>query len=104
MTKQNARLSLLSLAILIFAFSRCVPSMASPRPLRKSELLALVAGGALPENVTVEIGSRGLGFRPDNSFRSQLEVAGANSAILHALDSAKTADASPDDRSDKELF
>jgi len=104
MTKHNARLSLLSLAVLIWAFSWCVPSKASPKPLRKSELLALVAGGVLPENVIVEISSRGLGFRPDNSFRSQLEVAGANSVVLHALDSAKTADAPPDDQSDKELF
>jgi len=75
----------------------------SPRPLRKSELLALVAGGVLPENVIAQINSQGLGFRPDNSFRSLLEVAGANSGVLHALDSAKKADAPPDDQSDREL-
>jgi tetratricopeptide (TPR) repeat protein len=75
----------------------------STRPIRKSELLALVAGGVLPENLTVLINSRGLAFRPDSSFRSQLESAGANTTILHALDSAKKPDASPDDQSDKEL-
>jgi len=94
----------LIILLVCIAFGSCLLANTSSRPLRKSELLALVAGGALPENVTAQINSRGLGFRLDDSFRSQLEMAGANSAILHALDSAKKAGAAPDDQSDKELL
>jgi hypothetical protein len=40
------------------------------RPLRQSELLALVAGNALPENIVNEIRTRGIAFRLDGSFRN----------------------------------
>ena len=76
----------------------------SSRPLRKSELLALVAGGALPGNVVIQINSRGLSFRADYSFRSQLERAGADVVVLRALDSPNNANGTPDDQSDKELL
>ena len=38
-------------------------------PLRASELLGLVAGNALPENVAREIATDGLAFRPDDHYR-----------------------------------
>src|SRR5437879_10282902 len=94
----------LIILLVCIAFGSCLLAYTSSRPLRKSELLALLAGGALPENVTAQINSLGLGFRLDDSFRSQLEMAGANSAVLHALDSAKKAGAAPDNQSDKELL
>lgn len=54
------------------------------QPLRDSEVLALVAGGALPDNVVHEITSRGLGFRVTDEYRSQLKLAGAQTQILAA--------------------
>jgi len=59
------------------------------QPLRDSEVLALVGGGALPENVVHEITGRGLGFRVTDEYRSQMKLAGAQAQILAALDSAK---------------
>lgn len=95
-----------SLIILLVcaAFGSDLLANSSGRLLRKSELLALVAGGVLPENVIALINNRGLSFRPDNSFRSQLEGAGANPVILRALDSAKKTDTAPEDQSDKDLL
>ena len=51
---------------------------ASPRPLRKSEILALVAGDILPDNIIMEIQADGLAFLPDDEFRSLLTSAGAD--------------------------
>jgi hypothetical protein len=45
--------------------------------MHASELLALVAGSALPENVVREITRRGLNFRPDQKYKGQLKEAGA---------------------------
>ncbi len=59
------------------------------KPVAKVELLALVAGGALRENVVHEIGANGLGFRADDDYRSQLKAAGADATILAAVNAAK---------------
>ncbi|HTQ84697.1 MAG TPA: tetratricopeptide repeat protein, partial [Candidatus Solibacter sp.] len=83
------RLSLSSLAILVVIFSLSAQSKPSPRPLSKSELLALVAGDVLPENVASDIGSNGLNFAPDDTYRSLLKTAGADARVLSAVDSAK---------------
>src|SRR5260370_35832447 len=58
------------------------------KPLTTSELLALVAGNALNENVVHEIESRGLAFRPADEYRSQLTNAGADARVLAALGKA----------------
>lgn len=39
-------------------------------PLTQSELLALVAGAALPENIVVDIRERGLSFAVDATYRA----------------------------------
>lgn len=73
-------------------FSGCVTysvSQVAPKPLRRTELLALVAGGALPENTVHFIVTRGLSFTPSVEFREQLKGAGANDSILAALEKAK---------------
>jgi len=57
------------------SFLVCITTSASEtssRPLRQTELLALVAGNALPENVVNEVRARGVAFRMDASFRAQL--------------------------------
>ena len=84
-----AKLAFLSLFVASFLASFTAASETSPRPLRQTELLALVAGNALPENIVNEIRSRGVAFRMDDSFRGQLTTAGATPSILAALDAAK---------------
>ena len=61
----------------------------APRPLGQTELVALVAGDALPENVARQIAANGLAFHPDEAYRSFLRSAGADARILKALDVAR---------------
>ena len=75
------------------------------KPLRASELLALVAGSALPENITSEIAADGLAFRPTDSYRGLLKAAGADPKILAAVDSAKiVVDQAPETESGQALL
>src|ERR1700740_785061 len=92
----------LLIAPLLLSFSA---ASGTPRPLRQTELLALVAGNALPENIVNEIRARGVAFRPDTSFRTQLTSAGATPSILAALDAEKApATDTTEDRSDPALL
>jgi hypothetical protein len=79
-----------NLIVVLIACS-CV-SLASAQDRRKpatdSELLALVAGNALSENIVHEIESRGLSFHPTNAYRAQLTAAGADPRVLAALSKA----------------
>jgi tetratricopeptide (TPR) repeat protein len=59
------------------------------RPLSKGDLLALVSGQVVPENVAFEIRSRGLAFTPDIAFSGLLKQAGADSRVFAALGAAK---------------
>jgi tetratricopeptide (TPR) repeat protein len=70
-------------------------------PLSKSALLALVAGGVVPENIAFELRSRGLSFVPDMAYSALLTRAGADSRVFAALSSAKssTSNSSPGDDS-----
>ena len=81
-----------ALAYLLFACFLVSNTAAGPetsRPLRQTELLALVAGSALPENIVNEIHSRGIAFRVNDTFRAQLKIAGAAPSILAAVSAAK---------------
>src|SRR5580700_12228464 len=76
-----------------------------PRPLSKAELLALVAGDILPENVAFDIQSRGLAFVPDASYKSLLKSAGADAKVFAAISAAKTSPSgNAEGPSDKELL
>jgi len=79
----------LSLAFSFGCFSKT--AQGHPKPLQSGELLALVAGQSLSENVVFEIRSDGLAFVPDQTYTNQLKAAGANDAILAALKQAKIA-------------
>jgi hypothetical protein len=59
------------------------------KPLTKGQLLALVAGNALSENVVHHLGAEGMGFRPSAEYRSLLLGAAADAAVLEAYDKAK---------------
>src|SRR5882724_12217152 len=75
------------------------------KPLRRAEVMALVAGRTLPENVSYEIKVRGLSFVPSAGYRTQLKDANASDRILAALDKAKTsASASAADKWEQELL
>ena len=83
----------LTVCFLAVVFCSCVFAAlpeASKNPLGKSELLGLVAGDALPENLVAAIQQWGLRFHVDAGFRSEMEKAGADSKILAALDAAKS--------------
>src|SRR5271168_2020099 len=78
-------------ASIVFAISMalsCFASGAPTKPLGAGRLLALVAGGALPENVVREVRTSGLAFRPDDDYRALLKAAGADESILSAINAA----------------
>jgi tetratricopeptide (TPR) repeat protein len=62
---------------------------ANPRPLSNTELLALVSGQTLPENIVYEVRTQGIGFTPDATLKMFLTNAGADPRVLAALHSAK---------------
>ncbi len=103
MAKLAKLMSLLLLGTII-----SLPSFAAqgaPTALSASELLALVAGNALPENIVHEISADGLAFRPDDAYRSLLKTAGADPRILTALDAATvTTEAKPEEQSGKDVL
>jgi hypothetical protein len=74
--------------LLIASCAAIASSQEKAKPFTNSELLALVAGNALNENVVHEIVSRGLAFRPGDGYRSQLSAAGADARVLAALGKA----------------
>jgi len=93
MQRHALSLSMSALAILACVFFFTFPSHSAPHSsLRKSELLALIAGECLPENTVFEIRSRGLGFTPDEKYKSLLKDAGADPTVLAALGAAKITD------------
>jgi tetratricopeptide (TPR) repeat protein len=61
------------------------PVRAGRRPLTDSELLALVAGNALSENIVRQLNSRGLAFRPTDPYQSLLQTTGADAALIVAV-------------------
>jgi tetratricopeptide (TPR) repeat protein len=75
------------------------------KPVSKSELLALVAGNALSENIVRVVQTRGLSFRVDEAFKRQLSTAGADINLLTAVASARTIHASdkPDGETELEV-
>src|SRR5882762_10263150 len=84
--------SLLCLVLVSLVF--CTNTKASRRPLRESEILALVAGGIIPDNVVMEIQADGLAFLPDDEFRSLLTSAGADPKVIAALNVANASSSS----------
>lgn len=75
------------------------------KPLPAGELLALVPGNALPENIVTVVNVDGLAFKPDNNYRAMLKMAGADATVLSALTSAKiTGDQNAQDESGKDFL
>ena len=78
---------------LVVALGCYTVSAFPPRPLSKSDVLALVAGQVVSENIAFEIRSRGLAFTPDLAFSGLLKQAGADSRVFAALNAAKVSSA-----------
>jgi tetratricopeptide (TPR) repeat protein len=100
-TKRLLFLLFVLLVVAAFTGSACAASL---HPIHKSELLTLVAGNAMPENIVAEIRLRGLDFKPNDEYRSLLKLAGADSSILKAVDTAKFELSTSADAPDKELL
>jgi len=92
------------LSVICICLTNLTTAKAAPRPLTRSELLALVAGDILPENVVFDIQSRGLAFVPDASYKSLLKTTGANAKVLASLNSAKTTPGEATDASESQLL
>jgi Tfp pilus assembly protein PilF len=79
------------LVIILVLFVCCGFAAEVPaRPLSQSEVLALVAGAALPENIEKSIKVNGLAFKPDAAYTALAKRAGATPAVLQALATAQT--------------
>jgi tetratricopeptide (TPR) repeat protein len=88
MSARNPRLFVLLIVVFVsFASLYC---QTDSKPLTKSELLALVAGNALSENVIHDVQIRGIAFRANDAFKVQLSAAGASPELFTAVASAKT--------------
>lgn len=62
-------------------------------PVTERELIALVAGNSLSENIAHEVELRGLAFRPNDQYRSLLTEAGGDERVLKVLANASTSGA-----------
>jgi tetratricopeptide (TPR) repeat protein len=74
--------------LLIATSAAVAGSQEKAKPITAPELVALVAGNALNENIVQEIESRGLAFRPGDGYRLQLSAAGADARVLAAVGKA----------------
>lgn len=58
-------------------------------PMGEAQILALVAGDALPEDIVHFVSVRGLTFHPGESYLTELKTAGAAPSVIDALKIAK---------------
>ena len=90
-------------ALVILGLSLNIVAQTAQRPLRASEVMALQAGGAVPENLARDIGKRGLNFHPDADFVGLMKNAGAGAKVLTALSAAKVTEGN-EVKPDRELL
>jgi tetratricopeptide (TPR) repeat protein len=92
--------------VFCFATTLVTASEAPQQPLSRSELLALVAGGALGENIVLELKERAIGFTPTERYYQLLRQAGAGDTVLAAVKSSKanSHSAATDDKLQEELL
>jgi hypothetical protein len=90
------RAAMLAMLVLVFFGLASSPAPAQQNagnnphpPLRKKELLALVAGAALSANIVQAIQADGLAFQRDDTFRTLMTTAGADVSVLNAVSAAK---------------
>jgi len=77
------------LVLMSSAISCFLQAQTAQKPLTDSELMALVAGNALSENIVYQVTTRGLAFHPDAIYKTQLKSAGGDALVLSSVDKAK---------------
>jgi tetratricopeptide (TPR) repeat protein len=83
------KLALVSLVCITFTAYAKQPQRSVPgKPLTQQQLLALVAGQSLPENIVAEIRILGLGFAPDSAYLGLLKTASALPKVFAAISAA----------------
>ena len=97
MSKQSKNLAGWCLIVSLFACASVlrVRAQEERKPIGATELMALVAGGALPENIVHAIAQDGLAFQADDAYQVQLKDAGADASVVAALGQARTVPGSP---------
>jgi tetratricopeptide (TPR) repeat protein len=85
------------LALSILAVSTTfVIAQGKRQPVSDREVLALVAGNSLSEDIADEIAARGISFRPSEQFRALVIQAGGDTRVTTAIERAKTVQAGSD--------
>ena len=59
------------------------------KPLTSGEVIAMIAGESVSQDIAQEINVRGLAFRPDDEYRSIAKAAGGDDRVLGALKGAR---------------
>ncbi|MBZ5516226.1 MAG: WD40 repeat domain-containing protein [Acidobacteriia bacterium] len=62
---------------------------AAPKPFTREQVLSLLASGVSSDRVTTLVRRRGLNFKPNEEYLDSLRVAGANDAVVKAVEEAK---------------
>jgi hypothetical protein len=81
-------LSLLSFLCLLLLI-QVAAAGAPPRPLRRAQILGLLAGGVSNERISTLVKERGIDFRPTPKYLRELREAGADRGLLAAVRSAQ---------------
>jgi tetratricopeptide (TPR) repeat protein len=102
MVKKSTVYLLALMGLVVFAtVARHARSFKSnPRAMRRDELMALVAGHSLPENIAYELNHHGVCSEPTEHFKALLSNAGATPKVLAALNEANIVNCSPADLPD----
>jgi hypothetical protein len=67
----------------------CISAYPQTSGLTPVQLMALIAGGVFPENLSHDLESRGISFEPDHNFISLANTAGASPIVISALRDSK---------------
>ena len=86
--KRKFTILLISLVVCISG-ALCISAYPQTSGLTALQLMALIAGGAFPENLSHDLEARGISFEPDDNFISLANTAGANPIVISALRNSK---------------
>ena len=67
---------LLSSLVVCISGALCISAYPQTSGLTPVQLMAMIAGGAFPENLSHDLESRGISFEPDDNFISLANAAG----------------------------
>ena len=76
---------LLTSLVVCISGALCISAYPQTSGLTPVQLMAMIAGGAFPENLSQDLESRGISFEPDDNFISLANAAGATPTVISAL-------------------